>query len=164
VARLDGLPLHVVVCDELAFYLTLSERKQRIAFADVMRDLVSRGRAAGIIVCAATQKPAHEVIPTALRDLFGFRWAFRCLTPQASDTILGSGWASLGYAASSIDAADRGVGLLLAEGGLPVRLRACWLDDDQLAVLAARAEALRQGPPSDRLAEGSPADRQQEED
>ena len=56
------------------------------------------------------------------------------------------------------------MGLLLAEGGLPVRLRACWLDDDQLAVLAARAEALRQGPPSDRLAEGSPADRQQEED
>jgi hypothetical protein len=67
--------------------------------------------------------------------------------PQASDTILGSGWASLGYAASTIDAADRGVGLLLAEGGLPVRLRACWLDDDQLAVLAARAEALRAGPP-----------------
>jgi DNA segregation ATPase FtsK/SpoIIIE, S-DNA-T family len=94
-------------------------------------------------VCAATQKPAHEIIPTALRDLFGFRWAFRCLTPQASDTILGSGWASLGYAASTIDAADRGVGLLLSEGGLPVRLRACWLDDDQLHVLAARAETLR---------------------
>jgi hypothetical protein len=69
--------------------------------------------------------------------------------PAASDTVLGSGWASLGYAASTIDAADRGVGLLLAEGGVPVRLRACWLDDDQLAVLAARAEALRAGRPSE---------------
>jgi S-DNA-T family DNA segregation ATPase FtsK/SpoIIIE len=124
-----------------------------------LRDVVARGRAAGIIVCAATQKPSHEVIPTSLRDLFGFRWAFRCLTPQASDTILGAGWASLGYAASTIDAADRGVGLLLAEGGLPVRLRACWLDDDQLAVLAARAEALRAARPAEgSLAEGSPAE------
>jgi DNA segregation ATPase FtsK/SpoIIIE-like protein len=94
-------------------------------------------------VLAATQKPAAEVIPTSLRDLFGFRWALRCLTPQASDTVLGQGWASLGYSASAVDAADRGVGLLLSEGGLPVRLRACWLDDDQLAALAARAEALR---------------------
>jgi hypothetical protein len=44
--------------------------------------------------------------------------------------------------------------LLLAEGGLPVRLRACWLDDDQLVAQAARAEALRLGQPSDRLALG----------
>jgi hypothetical protein len=142
-----GLPLLLVVIDELALYVAGPDRKLAAEFAARLRDLVARGRAAGIIVCAATQKPAHEIIPTALRDLFGFRWAFRCLTPQASDTILGSGWASLGYAASTIDAADRGVGLLLAEGGLPVRLRASWLDDDQLAVLAARAEALRAGPP-----------------
>ena len=131
-----------------------AEARLAAEFAARLRDLVARGRAAGIIVCAATQKPSHEIIPTALRDLFGFRWAFRCLTPQASDTILGSGWASLGYAASSIDAADRGVGLLLAEGGLPTRLRACWLDDDQLHVLAARAEALRAGRPPDRPAAG----------
>jgi cytochrome c553 len=39
------------------------------------------------------------------------------------------------------------VGLLLAEGGMPVRLRACWLDDDQLAALAAHAEALRAAEP-----------------
>ena len=145
-----GLPLLLVVIDELALYVAGPDRRLAAEFASRLRDLVARGRAAGIIVCAATQKPAHEIIPTSLRDLFGFRWAFRCLTPQASDTVLGSGWASLGYAASTIDAADRGVGLLLAEGGVPVRLRACWLDDDQLAVLAGRAEALRAGrPPED---------------
>jgi len=149
-----GLPLLLVVVDELAFYVAGLDRRLSAEFAARLRDLVARGRAAGIIVCAATQKPAHEIIPTALRDLFGFRWAFRCLTPQASDTILGSGWASLGYAASTVDAADRGVGLLLAEGGLPVRLRACWLDDDQLVALATRAETLRSGRPPDRLAPG----------
>jgi S-DNA-T family DNA segregation ATPase FtsK/SpoIIIE len=107
------------------------------------------------VVLAATQKPASDVIPTSLRDLFGFRWAFRCSTPQASDTILGSGWASQGYSAASIDAANRGVGYLLHEGGTPVRMRACYLADEDLSVLAARAEALRGVPgaaPAGRLA------------
>jgi FtsK/SpoIIIE family len=138
-----GLPLLLVVVDELAFYVNAPDRKLAAEFAGRLRDLVARGRAAGIVVLAATQKPAAEVIPTSLRDLFGFRWALRCLTPQASDTVLGQGWASLGYSASTVDAADRGVGLLLSEGGTPVRLRACWLDDDQLHTLAARAETLR---------------------
>jgi FtsK/SpoIIIE family len=142
-----GMPLLVVVVDELAFYVAGPDRKLSAEFAGRLRDLVARGRAAGVVVLAATQKPAAEVIPTSLRDLFGFRWALRCLTPQASDTVLGSGWASLGHTASGVDAADRGVGLLLAEGGTPVRLRACWLDDDQLASLAARAEALRAAQP-----------------
>ncbi len=138
-----GMPLLVVVVDELAFYVAGPDGKVSAEFAGRLRDIVARGRAAGIVVLAATQKPAAEVIPTSLRDLFGFRWALRCLTPQASDTFLGQGWAGLGHSASAVDAADRGVGLLLAEGGAPVRLRACWLDDDQLATLAARAEALR---------------------
>ncbi|MGH2689522.1 MAG: FtsK/SpoIIIE domain-containing protein [Actinomycetota bacterium] len=139
----DGLALHVVVVDELAHYLTAGDRKETAEFANLLRDLVSRGRAAGIIVLAATQKPSHDVIPTSLRDLFGFRWAFRCATPQASDTILGSGWASAGYSATSIDASTRGVGLLLHEGGTPTRMRAVWLGDEDLVRLATRAEGLR---------------------
>ena len=139
----SGLPLHLVVIDELAHYLLNGDRKDRALFAELMRDLVARGRAAGIIVLAATQKPQHDVIPTALRDLFGFRWALRCSTPQASDTVLGAGWASQGHTASDIDSAHRGVGLLLHEGERPVRLRSHYLDDSNLAALASRAEDLR---------------------
>ncbi len=139
-----GLPLHVLVVDELAHYLLAPDRKVRTEFAELLRDLVARGRAAGLIVLAATQKPAHDVIPTALRDLFGVRWALRCNTPQASDTILGSGWASAGHTASTIDPAHRGVGHLLHEGGTPTRLRCHYLDDVDLAELAARAEVIRQ--------------------
>jgi hypothetical protein len=140
----QGLPLHMVVCDELAFYLTAEDRKQRAAFAELLRDLVARGRAAGIIVAAATQKPAADVVPSSLRDLFGFRWALRCNTPQASDTILGQGWASEGYSAARIAPTQRGVGYLLAEDGLPVRMRACYLDDPAIDALARRAAALRE--------------------
>lgn len=143
VAQDDGLPLQVVVIDELAHYLTTSDRKERSEFSDLLRDLVSRGRAAGIIVLAATQKPSADVVPTSIRDLFGFRWAMRCSTPQASDTILGSGWASAGYSAANIDPASRGVGYLLHEGGIPQRLRSYYLDDPSLASISVRAELLR---------------------
>jgi len=146
VAQNEGVALHVVVIDELAHYLTASDRKQRTEFADLLRDLVSRGRAAGIIVLAATQKPSADVVPTSIRDLFGFRWAMRCSTPQASDTILGSGWASAGYSAADVDPASRGVGFLLHEGGIPQRIRSHYLDDPTLASLSKRAEALRGRP------------------
>jgi hypothetical protein len=143
VAPDDGLALHLVVCDELAFYLAAEDRKQRTEFAELLRDLVARGRAAGVIVCAATQKPASDVVPSALRDLFGFRLALRCNTPQASDTILGQGWASAGYSSSSVAPGQRGVGYLLAEDGLPVRMRGFYLSDEQIAAIAERASALR---------------------
>ncbi|MBI4897609.1 MAG: cell division protein FtsK [Actinobacteria bacterium] len=140
-----GMPMHLVVCDELAFYLTVSDRKPRGEFGDLMRDLVSRGRAAGIVVVAATQKPSHDIIPTSLRDLFGFRWALRCNTPQASDTILGAGWASQGFDASSVAGFQRGVGFLLAEESSPRRLLSYYLSDDDLEDLARRAQVTRAG-------------------
>ena len=143
VAREDGLPLHLVVCDELAFYLGSEDRKKQREFAELLRDLVARGRAAGVIVCAATQKPASDVVPSALRDLFGFRLALRCNTPQASDTILGQGWATLGHNAATIAPGQRGVGLLLAEDGTPVRMRGFHLTDSDVDELATRAAAAR---------------------
>ncbi|MGH9055603.1 MAG: hypothetical protein ACRDYY_07035 [Acidimicrobiales bacterium] len=144
VAPDDGLGLHVVVIDELALYLATGDRIARDRLAEAVRDLVARGRAAGVIVLAATQKPS-DVVPTSVRDLFGFRWALRCATKDASDTILGSGWAAEGYSAAEIDPAARGVGFLLHEGGLPVRLRTAYLDDAAGAHVAARATGIRLG-------------------
>jgi FtsK/SpoIIIE family len=155
----DGLPLHLVAVEELAFYTNGPDRKAAVAFATLLRDFVARGRAAGMVTVATTQKPSADVVPTFLRDLFGFRWALRCSTPDASDTILGRGWASQGYSAASIDPAMRGVGLLLQEGGIPTRLRACWLDDLTLAELARRAElargTIRSTRPTLRLVDGT---------
>jgi hypothetical protein len=139
----DGLPLYLVVLEELAYFTNGPDRKVAQAFSVLLRDFVARGRAAGMVTVATTQKPSADVVPTYLRDLFGFRWALRCSTPEASDTILGRGWASQGHSAAQIDPTARGVGLLLQEGGVPVRLRSCWLDDLALAELARRAEALR---------------------
>jgi hypothetical protein len=139
----DPFPLRMVNIDELALFTARGEKKACAQFSMLAEDLVARGRAAGIIVVAATQRPSHDIIPTSLRDLFAFRWAMRCTTPQASDTILGQGWASQGFSATNIDAAERGVGFLLHEGRLPIRLRSYYLADEHLETIAARAEALR---------------------
>jgi DNA segregation ATPase FtsK/SpoIIIE-like protein len=138
-----GSELIVVVIDELAHYLTWPDKKPRDAFSDTLRDIVSRGRAAGVIVIAATQKPSSDVIPTSLRDLFGYRWALRATTPAASDTILGNGWATNGYTSSTISPSIRGGGYLLHEAGLPIRLRAHHLTDHTITTLAARALNVR---------------------
>jgi DNA segregation ATPase FtsK/SpoIIIE-like protein len=138
---LEGL--HVLVIDELAFYLRGGKKETRENFAELLRDLVSRGRAAGIIVIAATQKPSHEIVPTFIRDLFSFRLAMRCTSSDSSDTILGQGWAAQGFSASTIDPSMRGVGYLLAEGGLPTLMMTPYLGDDEIEHIASRAYDLR---------------------
>ena len=95
------------------------------------------------ITIAATQKPGADVVPSALRDLFGFRLALRCNTPQASDTILGQGWASTGFDASTVPGGQRGVGLLLAEDERPVRLKCFYLADHDVQAIAERAASRR---------------------
>jgi len=94
---------------------------------------------------AATQKPGSEIIPTSLRDLFGYRWALRCTTPAASDTVLGAGWASANITSHTIAAHQRGVGWLHYEAAQPIRLRTHHLTDADLSVLATRAALARQG-------------------
>jgi DNA segregation ATPase FtsK/SpoIIIE, S-DNA-T family len=91
----------------------------------------------------ATQRPSADIIPTCLRDLFGCRWAFRCTTPAFSDVILGHGWAGQGYSATDIDPGARGVGWLLAEGGIPRRVRVAYLTDVQVRGLATEASRRR---------------------
>ncbi len=142
ISRSDGDSLIVLAFDELAWYLG-AERKASDEITRLLKDVVGRGRKTGIITVAAILKPESRVIDTNLRDLFGFRWALRCSTSDASDTILGKGWATKGYSADSIDAGARGVGYLRHEGDEPTRLKAFYLSDDDLAVLASRAEVLR---------------------
>ena len=90
--------------------------------------------------------PPPTSSPPRLRDLFGYRWAFRCSTEASSDTILGHGWASKGYTAEDIDPQARGVSWLRAEDGIPRRVKAAYLTDDHIITLAEHAAAMRARP------------------
>ncbi|MEV0576667.1 FtsK/SpoIIIE domain-containing protein [Streptomyces sp. NPDC050392] len=131
----------LVWVDELMFYTTDEEFGKKITKA--LRNLVSRGRAAGIVTFCATQKPGSDVVDTSLRDLLSIRWALRCTTPEASDTILGKGAAASGYSAKSIESEMRGAGLLWAEGTNPRMVRADYYSDEQVNELLEHATNLR---------------------
>ena len=135
-----GWPIYVVPVDEVAYFsATVGTPAQQKEFNAANRDVVARGRAPGIIPVEATQRPSADIIPTSLRDLFGYRWAFRCSTEASSDTILGHGWADKGYSATEIDPQARGVSWLRAEDGIPRRVKAAYLSDDEIIALAAHA-------------------------
>jgi S-DNA-T family DNA segregation ATPase FtsK/SpoIIIE len=139
-----GWPVYLVPIDEVAYYsATVGTPTQLKEFNAANRDVVARGRAPGIIPVEATQRPSADIIPTSLRDLFGYRWAFRCSTEASSDTILGHGWSNAGYSATEIDPQARGVPWLRAEDGIPRRVKAAYLTDEEIIYLADWAAQAR---------------------
>ncbi|MGC8628184.1 MAG: FtsK/SpoIIIE domain-containing protein [Acidimicrobiales bacterium] len=141
--REDGFGLVVVLVDEATIYLSGPDKAVASEFSSLLRKLVSLGRAAGVVVCIATQKPATDVIASSVRDNISVRAAFRCTTKEASDVVLGSGWATKGTSASEIDPMTPGVCYLLAEGATPEKIRCYYLSDSDLDLVATRAEELR---------------------
>jgi S-DNA-T family DNA segregation ATPase FtsK/SpoIIIE len=131
--RHHGLELVFVIIDELPFYVANPERSKAREFSDLLGDLIARGRAAGIIFVAAAQKPSADTLPSFIRDLINLRLAFRCSTKEASDTILGGGWASAGFSAATIGINNRGVGWFLGESGQPELIRGYLIDDATIA-------------------------------
>ncbi len=137
-------PTYVVIVDEIGYFsATVGTPAAQKEFNALNRDIVARGRAPGILPVEATQRPSADIVPTSMRDLFGYRWAFRCSTEASSDTILGHGWADRGYSATTIDPQARGVGWLRAEDGIPRRIKAAYLTDQEIIYLANYAAQLR---------------------
>jgi DNA segregation ATPase FtsK/SpoIIIE, S-DNA-T family len=137
-------PFWVMSVDELAYFTSVAGTKvEQELFSALLRDIVARGRAAGIIVLAMTQRASWDIVPTALRDLFANRWVGRCSTPGSSDVALGAGWVDQGYNAMNLDPSKPGDSFLLAEGGVPRRMRVAWMSDAEVAQVAAFAAQLR---------------------
>lgn len=139
-----GLPLWVLMVDELAYHTSIvGSGAERALFAAVLRDIVARGRAAGIIPVVATQRPTADIVPTSLSGLFGLRLAFNVTSGSNSDVILGEGWAKRGWNASDIPLTSRGVGLLLAEGRRPQKFKAARIPTETIADLSVTTIPLK---------------------
>jgi DNA segregation ATPase FtsK/SpoIIIE, S-DNA-T family len=141
----DGEPVNLTVIDELAYYsATVGTKAEREKFNTTLRDCSARGRKCAYRYALATQRPSTDIVPSSLRDLFGYRWAFRCATDDSSDVVLGKGAAKAGYTAATIADEARGVGLLRAEGKrVPRRVKAAYLTDSDIRRIAAHAAILR---------------------
>jgi S-DNA-T family DNA segregation ATPase FtsK/SpoIIIE len=143
ITRHDGEPVYLIPIDEYAYFsATVGSKQQREQFAGCPGPGSPRP-------AARDHRAGHngppQVIDPSMRDLFSYRWAFRCTTDSSSDVVLGQGWAAEGYTAADIDPLARGVGWLLSETGIPRRIKAAYLDDDTIKYLAAYAARLRHG-------------------
>lgn len=88
-------PAVVVVIDECQTYLdpkSFSTKESKAVGAEIdsiVRDLVKRGRSAGIVVILSTQRPTADSIPTSTRDNCGLRVCFSVRTREAASAVLG---------------------------------------------------------------------------
>ena len=126
-------PLLLVVVDEIASltaYIVDRDAKRRIAAA--LSLLLSQGRAVGVTVIGAVQDPRKETL--SVRDLFPTRIALRLSEPEHVGLVLGQGARDRGARCDQIPESQPGVGYVGIDGRVePVRVRFCWVDDDQIA-------------------------------
>jgi S-DNA-T family DNA segregation ATPase FtsK/SpoIIIE len=127
----DDKPLLVCVVDELAAY-TGPSSPVRDAFDGLLQDLILRGRAAGVVLVLATQKPTSDVISTQVRDNVSLRWALRVSTDKASAAIVGD----YEPEAQKLPKVP-GIGYLCNESGGYRKLRTFYLTDEDIERLAA---------------------------
>lgn len=140
-------PQICVIIDELAEIVGtgLKENKEsEERMSSNIRRLMSLGRAAGITVQLATQKPSSDIVPTALRDQVVSRVAFACATDAQVDTILGAGSCHAGARADRIPRNRRGVAYAQTESSREaIRMRTFLIPDEDVASIAESTAHLR---------------------
>lgn len=89
-------PLEVVIIDECQTYFdskgVLGGKEAKTKAGEILAaatDIVKKGRSAGYLLWAITQKPTVDSLPSALRDNCGLRLCFRVTTPEAARAVLG---------------------------------------------------------------------------
>ena len=131
-----GEPLIVVVVDELASLTAYAERDDRRRIGAALSLLLSQGRAVGVVVVAALQDPRKEVLP--FRDLFPNRIALALVEAEQTDLVLGRGARLRGADCSRISLGTPGIGWVWCDGeNEPVRVRASWVTDADIAAMVA---------------------------
>ena len=135
------MPLIILVCDELADLTRTTDRRVK-DLIEALRLVLSKGRAAGICVLGATQRPTAAVIPTPLRDQFTLRWAYRCADVGGREAILGELGTNCDVVGIPNDTTGKGVGFLATETGGVARVRSYFLSDTDLDTIVTRALAI----------------------
>lgn len=141
------MPMIVLAIDELAEILSVGITREDKADdkkrATLLRRIVNKGRAAGIVVVMATQKPDSETVPTNIRDLVQQRGAYRTGNPSMTDVILGAGRAQ-DAPAERIDPDGNGICYVIASGSpVPRLVRTLWLPDEDVRAFAEATAHLR---------------------
>lgn len=86
--------LLVLILDEAQRWLSPESRRKPDKESaqmreSLIRDLVQRGRSAGVLVILTTQRMTADVVPTGIRDLCGVKAIGRVTRPEDAELVLG---------------------------------------------------------------------------
>jgi S-DNA-T family DNA segregation ATPase FtsK/SpoIIIE len=140
--QVKGLRPLVAIFDEAQNLFMHPEHGSQAA--DDLAYVMRLGRALGIIVILATQRPDKESLPTTIRGIVTCRFCMKVPDWDANDMILGTGAYKAGYNAAIFRAkTDAGLGWLKGDGD-PQVCRTYYLDLPAAERIAARARAMRE--------------------
>lgn len=131
-------PLHVLAIDELAVLTAYADPEIRKEASRLLAELLTQGRALGVIVLACVQDPRKEVI--GLRGLFTQTIALRLRSADETRMVLGDGAAALAPA-HRISPSTPGTAWVIEEDGSADRVRADFWPDDLVRDVAAHHPA-----------------------
>jgi S-DNA-T family DNA segregation ATPase FtsK/SpoIIIE len=138
-----SLGLHPLVfavdeCQELFSHPEFGKDAGELATA-----IIKRGRALGVILLLATQRPDKDSLPTGISANVGIRFCLRVMGQLENDMILGTSKYKNGIRATTFTKQDRGIGYLVGEADDPQIGRGYYLDGPTADRIAARARAAR---------------------
>ncbi|MET9860601.1 FtsK/SpoIIIE domain-containing protein [Streptomyces smyrnaeus] len=142
-AKTKSLGLHPLVlaideCQELFMH-----DKYRKEAANLCTAIIKRGRALGVILLLATQRPDKDSLPTAISANVGTRFCLRVMGQTENDMILGTSMYKRGIQASTFTKSDLGIGYLVGAVDEPQIVRGNYLDNPQADSVCERARQAR---------------------
>ncbi|MFI2102811.1 hypothetical protein ACH436_05930 [Isoptericola sp. NPDC019693] len=129
-----GDPVHVLMIDELAVLTAYASKQVQSAASDLLRRILTQGRALGVLVAAFVQDPRKETVP--MRGLFTQTIALRLRSASETTMVLGEGTAAFAPA-HQISPAHPGTGYVVSDDGSVERVRADFWEDSFIRMVAA---------------------------
>jgi len=105
--------------------------------------LIRRGRAFGVILILATQRPDKDSLPTGVSSNVAIRFCLRVMGQTENDMILGTSAYKNGVRATSLSPSEKGVGYLVGVGDSAKVLCTYYINDIDAETVARRALAAR---------------------
>jgi DNA segregation ATPase FtsK/SpoIIIE, S-DNA-T family len=136
-----GLHPLVVAIDECQELFTHPEFGKEAA--ELAEKIIKLGRALGISLILATQRPDKDSLPTGVSANVGTRACLRVMGQVENDMILGTSAYKSGVRATMFTSRDLGVFYLTGAGPVPQIVKGAFVDGPAADRIAARARALR---------------------
>ncbi|MFC4631298.1 FtsK/SpoIIIE domain-containing protein [Promicromonospora alba] len=130
------------VIDESQLAFTDGDYGDEITAA--VEDITRRGRALGIMMWLATQRPNKDAIPTGISALLSLRMCLRVGDQTTNDMVLGTSMYKAGHRATIFSQEDKGIALLAGEKSDPQLVRGAFIDGSMADKIVERARAIRE--------------------